>query len=87
METEEDEPLTKAFLVKELRLALKATTDPSDRASIAMKLSDLAGLKGKDSEGKEQEQRRFYLPFISHCRSCKLVKLLRDISEKKVNKQ
>jgi len=87
METEEDEPLTKAFLVKELRLALKATTDPSDRASIAMKLSDLAGLKGKDTESKEQEQRRFYLPFISHCRSCKLVKLLRDISEKKVNKQ
>lgn len=87
METEEDEPLTKAFLVKELRLALKATADPSDRASIAMKLSDLVGLKGKDSESKEQEQRRFYLPFVSHCRSCKLVQLFKDISNQNRSKQ
>ncbi len=81
MESEEDEPLTKGFLIKELRLALKATTDPGDRASIALKLADLTGLKGKDTESREKEQRRFYLPFVSHCRSCKLMQVFKDISQ------
>ncbi len=81
MESEEDEPLTKSFLIKELRLALKATTDPGDRASIALKLADLTGLKGKDTESREKEQRRFYLPFVSHCRSCKIMQVFKDISQ------
>ena len=81
MESDEDSPLTKSFLIKELRAALSATSDPADRASIALKLADLAGLKGKQEE-KGEERRRFYLPFVSHCRTCKIMQLFREFQDK-----
>ena len=79
METDDDSPITRAFLIRELRVALRSTTDPSDRASIAMKLADLSGLKGKSDEKIEDEKRRYFLPWVSHCRTCQLMKIYREL--------
>ena len=82
LEDDADTPITRSFLIKELRLALKATNDPSDRASIAMKLADLSGLKGKqDDDNKDNEQRVFYLPWRSKCKSCKLMQVYMQAME------
>lgn len=71
---------TKEGLVIELQKALKASQDPAERASIAIKLADLLGLKGgRENVRDEREQRRYYLPFVSKCRSCEIYQLFKKI--------
>lgn len=79
-EDTEDEPLTRSYLLRELRNALKLTGDPKDRAAIVMKLSDLSGLKAPREETKEL--RRFYLPFKSHCATCEIMGFFRELQNK-----
>lgn len=48
-------------------------------------LISLAKLQGFDKEGtqKEEERRRFFIPWRSKCRACALMRLYREISEEK----
>ena len=79
----EDATITREYLIKQLKAALRATTDPTDRASIAMKLADLSGLKGKKEETPEADKRHYFLPWVSRCRTCELMKIYNRISNQK----
>lgn len=73
-------PPTKEQLIAELQKALKASIEPSERASIALKLADLMGVKGKQPDGRdEREQRKFYLPYVSKCRTCQIYQIFKKI--------
>lgn len=78
-EDTEDEPLTRSYLLRELRNALKLSNDPKDRAAITMKLADLSGLKAPKEEVKEE--RRYYVPYTGQCKICMIMGFFRELKE------
>ncbi len=59
-------------------VSLLPSLSGKDRADILTKIADLQRMKQEENKEKE-EVRRFYLPFVSHCRTCKLLGIVKDI--------
>lgn len=70
----------KSYIIAQLAQEAKNQSG-KERANILMQIADLQRMKQEETK-QEEEQRRFYLPFVSVCRSCKLVQLLRELSQK-----
>lgn len=51
-----------------------------ERSQVLMQIAELNQLK-KEEEKDVQEQRRYYLPYISHCRTCRLMQILLDLQK------
>lgn len=86
-EGEAETTITRAFLIRELRLALKATNNPTERANIAIKLADLSGLKGKSEDKELSDRRKFYLPYVSNCRACELMRVYLEAEKEAENQK
>lgn len=80
-ETDElDDMKMRSLVISELRKALAQADKPSDRAQISIKLAEMVGVKGRKEE-EEKNRRHFYLPFISHCRTCPLMRAAVELRE------
>ncbi len=73
----DEAPLTKGYLIRELRNSLTNVKDAEARSKIVMRLADLANLKKEEDEAKK-ENRTYFLPWVSHCKTCKLMKIYQD---------
>lgn len=68
---------TREGLIEEMIKSLR-TTSGKDSLNVLQSLAKLQGLdKPNDNEG--EERRRFVLRFLSHCRTCKLMKAYLEI--------
>lgn len=76
-EGKEDEFCTRDGLVKNLIYTVNSCQG-KDRANILMTLAKLQGLD-KPEEGENEEKTVFYLPYVSKCNSCELMKLYKKI--------
>lgn len=70
----------KSFIIAQLAQEAKNQSG-KERANILMQIADLQRMKQEETK-QDEEKRTFYLPFVSVCRSCKLVQLLRELSQK-----
>lgn len=70
----------KSYIIAQLAKEAKNQTG-KERANILMQIADLQRMKQEETK-QDEEKRLFYLPFVSSCRSCKLVQLLRELSQK-----
>lgn len=68
---------SKDFIIENLAREAAQTTG-KERAQILMNIADLQRMKQEETK-EEEEKRRFYLPYISRCRSCKLVSLFKEL--------
>lgn len=75
----------KSYIIAELALISKRLTG-KERADILTKIADLQRMKNEETKEKE-EQRRFYLPYVSRCRSCKLAKIVLNVLETSENQE
>lgn len=69
----------KSYIIAQLAKEAKNQTG-KERANILMQIADLQRMKQEETK-QDEEKRQFYLPFVSSCRSCKLVQLLRELSQ------
>lgn len=69
----------KSYIIAQLAKEAKNQTG-KERANILMQIADLQRMKQEETK-QDEEKRQFYLPFVSVCRSCKLVQLLRELSQ------
>lgn len=70
---------TREGLIEEMIKSLR-TTSGKDSLNVLQSLAKLQGLdKPNDNEG--EERRRFVLRFLSHCRTCKLMKAYLEIQD------
>ncbi len=76
----DDEPLTKGMLIREMRKALKMVSDPESRSKLVMRLADLANLKKEDEE-RQREMRTYFVPYVSDCNSCALMKEFKKLQQ------
>ena len=67
----------KSFILAELYRSLRILRG-KERATVLMQIADLQRMKQDDLKENE-EKRVFYLPFVSSCRSCKLMKLYKEL--------
>lgn len=67
----------KSFILAELYRSLKILRG-KERATVLMQIADLQRMKQDDLK-EDEEKRVFYLPFVSSCRSCKLMKLYKEL--------
>lgn len=51
-----------------------------ERADVLMKIADLQRMKNDENKEKE-EQRRYYLPWLSVCRSCKVLQMAKNLMD------
>lgn len=74
-----DELSTKSGVVKKIQQELQKTHGKDAIAG----LMTLAKLQGYDKEDDrtEDERRKFVLPFVSHCRSCRLMRIFMQVQE------
>lgn len=70
----------KSYIIAQLAQEAKNQSG-KERANILMQIADLQRMKQEETK-QDEEKRTFYLPFVSVCRSCKLVQLLRELSQK-----
>lgn len=69
----------KSYIIAQLAKEAKNQTG-KERANILMQIADLQRMKQEETK-QDEEKRLFYLPFVSSCRSCKLIKLFQDLSK------
>ena len=69
----------KSYIIAQLAKEAKNQSG-KERANILMQIADLQRMKQEETK-QDEEKRLFYLPFVSSCRSCKLVQLLRELSQ------
>ncbi|MBR1735584.1 MAG: hypothetical protein IJ736_01020 [Firmicutes bacterium] len=67
----------KSFILAELYRSLRILRG-KERATVLMQIADLQRMKQDDFK-EDEEKRVFYLPFVSSCRSCKLMKLYKEL--------
>ena len=67
----------KSFILAELYRSLRILRG-KERAQVLMQIADLQRMKQDDLK-EDEEKRVFYLPFVSSCRSCKLMKLYKEL--------
>lgn len=84
-ERQQDEVLKKisdkSFILSELYKSLGSLRG-KERAAVLMQIADLQRMKQDDLK-EDEEKRTFYLPFVSSCRSCKLMKLYKEVESLK----
>lgn len=68
----------KSFILAELYRSLRILRG-KERATVLMQIADLQRMKQDDLK-EDEEKRVFYLPFVSSCRSCKLMKLYKELA-------
>lgn len=68
----------KSFILAELYRSLRILRG-KERATVLMQIADLQRMKQDDMK-EDEEKRVFYLPFVSSCRSCKLMKLYKELA-------
>jgi len=71
----------KSFILAELYKSLGSLRG-KERAAVLMQIADLQRMKQDDLK-EDEEKRTFYLPFVSSCRSCKLMKLYKEVESLK----
>lgn len=71
----------KSFILAELYKSLGGLRG-RERASVLVQIADLQRMKQDDLK-EDEEKRTFYLPFVSSCRSCKLMKLYKEVESLK----
>lgn len=78
-EEEKNEFCTKNGLVRKIVTSLKSTQG-KDRVAALVTLAKLQGLD-KIEENEGEEMRRYFLPWVSSCRNCELMKIYKDINK------
>jgi len=85
-EEEENDERIKKFSDKSYiigRLAvLSDQVGGKERAQILMQIADLQRMKQEENQ-VEEERRKFYLPYVSHCRTCKILEVFKELTEEK----
>lgn len=71
----------KSFILSELYKSLGSLRG-KERAAVLMQIADLQRMKNDDLK-EDEEKRTFYLPFVSSCRSCKLMRLYKEVESLK----
>lgn len=71
----------KSFILAELYKSLGGLRG-RERAAVLVQIADLQRMKQDDLK-EDEEKRTFYLPFVSSCRSCKLMKLYKEVESLK----
>ena len=79
-EEEKDEFCTKNGLVRKIVTSIKSTTG-KDRVTALVTLAKLQGLD-KPDEDEGEERRRYFLPWVSRCRTCELMRIYCQMSAK-----
>lgn len=72
---------TRDGIISELITSVKASTG-KEAISGLQSLAKLQGFDKVDTELKEDDKRFFVLPYLSNCRSCKLMQVYMEIQEK-----
>ena len=72
---------TRAGIVNQLIASVRCTTG-KDAIGGLQTLAKIQGFDKPDAEVQEDDKRFFVLPWLSHCRSCALMKLYMQIQEK-----
>lgn len=67
----------KSFIILQLSKSLQ-NLKGKERAAVLMQIADLQRMKADDIK-EDEEKRTFYLPFVSSCKSCKLMKLYKSL--------
>jgi len=70
----------KSYIIAELSLLAESATG-KDKKDILMSIADLQRMK-QDEIKADEERRKFYLPYISHCRTCKIMALFKEFQDK-----
>ncbi len=83
IDPKDEAPLTKGYLIRELRNALTNVKDAEARSKIVMRLADLANLKKEEDEETKKDQRTYFLPWISRCKDCMLMKIFQEEQRKR----
>lgn len=75
---------TKEGVIREL---ITAAAELSGKDAVSA-LQTVAKLQGFDriEEKEEEERRRYFLPYVSTCRNCELMKIYRDANEERAKK-
>lgn len=82
MSEEERKKFTdKNFIIASLAAEARNLTG-KDKTAVLMQIADLQRMKNEENK-QEEEQRRYYLPFISHCKTCKIVEIYKKIIQSK----
>lgn len=69
----------KTFIIAKLAQAAKNSTG-KELAQILMNIADLQRMKQEETKS-DDERRRFYLPYVSHCRTCKILQLFKEFND------
>ncbi len=78
-EEEKNEFCTKNGLVRKIVTSLKSTQG-KDRVTALVTLAKLQGLD-KIEENEGEEMRRYFLPWVSICRNCELMKIYKEVNK------
>ncbi len=68
---------TKEQMVTELNTLANSVSEPKLKADILKQIADLQQMKNQTPDSEKREQRRYYLPWVSNCKSCELMKAYR----------
>lgn len=71
---------TRSGIIDELITATKQTQG-KDAVGALQTLAKLQGFDKPDERNENEERRRFFLPYVSACRNCELMKLYREIQD------
>ena len=80
-EEERDEFKTRSGLIEKI-ITQSTLTTGKDAISALQTLAKLQGFD-KPDEQNEEERRKYFLPWVSHCRSCKLMQIYVETINKK----
>ena len=79
VEQEKDELRTRDGLINNLIDSVSVISG-KDKVSGLQTLAKLQGFD-KPEESNEEEKRTYFLPWVSHCRTCQLMKLYKQVTE------
>lgn len=71
----------KSYMIRSL-LAASAGMTGKERADILFKVADLQQMKKEETKEKE-EVRHYYLPYVSNCRTCEILRLFEELTNGK----
>lgn len=69
----------KSYIIAQLSSVCRNLTG-KEKAQVLMQIADLQRMKNEETKEKE-EVRRFYLPYVSRCRGCKVLQLVSGVLE------
>lgn len=81
----EGEGLSEAQLIRLIERSIVGETDMKKKGDLSLKLMQWKRDASIDSEGKEV--RHFFLPWVSHCKTCELMKLYLNVQNELKSKE